>query len=171
MASKSKTKGSAFENVIAKMLNTVYNTKEFSRCPLSGAWMGRSNAAKRSGVNAAAQETLRGDLITPDSFPFVIECKSYHDSPSYNGIIQGADRMLDKWLKEVEFDATQANKMPMLWFKTTRKGTFVAFPKLSITGDFSEVFDYVLLYRNYIIISQQSFCNEFSNISEGKYTI
>ncbi len=161
----SKRKGSAFENVIAKFLNNVHETEEFARTPGSGAWMGRSNAFKRAGVNAAAQDTLRGDLITPDSFPYVIECKSYSDSPSYNGIIKGADKMLDKWLKEVEFDATHAEKCAMLWFKTSRKGTFVALPINSMYQDFTELFDYVLKYRNYIIISQDAYQEAFQGFT------
>lgn len=157
---KSKRKGSAFENEIAKFLNGVHGTEEFARTPGSGAWMGRSNAFKRSGVAAAAQETLRGDLITPSTFPFVIECKSYNDYPVYHGIIKGPDKHLDKWLLEVEFDAEQANSSPMLWFKTTRKGTFVAIQKSSLVDYFqniSEAFEYALNYRNYLIISQEAY--------------
>lgn len=159
---KSKRKGSAFENEIAKFLNGIHSTEEFARTPGSGAWMGRSNSFKRSGVAAAAQETLRGDLITPSSFPFIIECKSYADSPSYNGIIKGPDKHLDKWLLEVEFDADQANCIPMLWFKTSRKGTFVAFPKSSLVDYFSNIsdaFEYVLHYRNYVIIHQDTYAD------------
>lgn len=157
---KSKRKGSAFENEIAKFLNRVHDTEEFARTPGSGAWMGRSNAFKRSGVAAAAQETLRGDLITPSSFPFIIECKSYSDAPLYHGIIKGPDKHLDKWLKEVEFDAEQANCLPMLWFKTVRKGTFVAFPKSTLVDYFkniSDAFEYCLTYRNYVIIHQDTY--------------
>jgi hypothetical protein len=157
---KSKRKGSAFENEIAKFLNGIHDTEEFARTPGSGAWMGRSNSFKRSGVAAAAQETLRGDLITPSSFPFIIECKSYADAPSYNGIIKGPDKLLDKWLSEVEFDAEQAGCLPMLWFKTSRKGTFVALPKASLVAHFPDLvntFEYALCYRNYMIVSQENY--------------
>lgn len=154
MASKSKRKGSAFENDISKMLNTTYETEQFARTPGSGAWMGRSNSAKKSGVAQEAQDTLRGDLITPKEFPFIIECKNYEDSPVYHKIIQGPDAKLDGWLKEVEFDANEAGLEPMLWFKTTRKGSFVAV-KSHIVADVD--FEYVLKYRDYTIVSLDAF--------------
>lgn len=154
MTSKSKTKGSAFENDMSKVLNSTYNTEEFARCPMSGAWMGRSNSAKKSGVAKEAQDTLRGDLITPNDFPYIIECKNYADSPAYHKIIQGPDAKLDGWLKEVEFDAEQAGLEPMLWFKTTRKGAFVAVKSNILEG---VEFEYVLKYRNYTIVSLETF--------------
>lgn len=154
MASKSKRKGSAFETQIAKLLNATYHTEQFARTPGSGAWMGRSNSAKKSGVAQEAQDTLRGDLITPKEFPYIIECKNYEDSPVYHKIIQGPDAKLDGWLKEVEFDANEAGLEPMLWFKTTRKGAFVAVK----TNRVSDVtFEYALKYRDYTIVSLETF--------------
>lgn len=151
MAGKSKRKGSKFENDIAKFLNQTYNTEMFARTPGSGAWVGKSNAQKRSGVAAAAQETLRGDLITPSDFPYVIECKFYESSPSYNKIIHSTDAKLDQWLSEVEYDAEQCNLHPMLWFKTTRQGTFVAVPIDSINMNIND-FNHALKYKQYIIV-------------------
>lgn len=157
---KSKRKGSAFENEVAKFLNIVHNTTEFARTPGSGAWMGRSNSSKRAGVAQAAQETLRGDLITPTYFPFIIECKSYNDAPIYHGIIKGPDKHLDKWLLEVEFDAREGGRLPMLWFKTTRKGTFTAIPRTAV--NYVNMLDnnsvpYHLVYRDYIVIHQDNY--------------
>ena len=154
MASKSKRKGSAFENDISKMLNTTYNTEQFARTPGSGAWMGRTNSAKKSGVAQEAQDTLRGDLITPKDFPYIIECKNYEDSPAYHRIIQGPDSKLDGWLNEVEFDANEAGLQPMLWFKTTRKGSFVAVKTTILSG---VDFEYALKYRDYTIVSLDTF--------------
>ena len=154
MASKSKTKGSAFENDMSKLLNATYGTEQFARTPGSGAWMGRSNSAKKSGVAQEAQDTLRGDLITPKDFPYIIECKNYADSPAYHKIIQGPDAKLDGWLKEVEFDATEAELEPMLWFKTTRKGAYVAVKSKLLVG---VDFEYMLKYRDYTVVSLETF--------------
>jgi hypothetical protein len=156
MPSASKRKGSSFENDIAKFLNKTFATEQFARTPGSGAWMGRSNSAKRSGVAQEAQITLRGDLITPSNFPFMIECKNYNDSPVYHTIIKGPDSKLDGWLKEVEFDASQAKLLPMLWFKTTRKGVFVAVPRKTVE-QYLDLYEYCCVYRDYVIISQESF--------------
>lgn len=157
MTSASKRKGSGFENEIAKFLNKSYNTQQFSRTPGSGAWMGRSNSAKRSGVAIEAQITLRGDLITPSNFPFIVECKNYNDSPVYHTIIKGPDAKLDQWLKEVEFDANEAGLEPMLWFKTSRKGTYVAVKQSAIDPISPLDFEYFVKYRDYIIVSQEIF--------------
>lgn len=154
MASASKRKGSGFENEIAKFLNGLYSTAEFGRTPGSGAWMGKTNSAKRAGVAKEAQITLRGDLITPVSFPFIVECKNYNDSPIYHNIIRGSDPKLDQWLKEVEFDASEAGINPMLWFKTTRKGVFVAV-KANLV-DLTNI-PYYLKYRDYVIMGQEHF--------------
>lgn len=154
MPSKSKSKGNMFENQIAKMLNNVYDTEQFARAPLSGAYMGKSNAQKRSGIAHAAQDTLRGDIITPDDFPFVIECKNYNDAPLYHKVMEGCDRHLDKWIAEVEFDAAQANKQPMLFFKTTRKGSFVCLPFHCCTGSKLKA---MMIYNSYVITSLDLF--------------
>lgn len=154
MPSKSKTKGNAFENHLAKSLNEMYNTEEFARVPLSGAFMGRSNAAKRKGIAQEAQNTLRGDLITPHDFPFVIECKSYNDNPLFHKIMEGKDVHLDKWIAEVEFDAAQADKDPLLFFKVSRKGTFAVIPFNKFPNG---TLKSCMIYQTYVIISFDQF--------------
>lgn len=156
MTSVSKRKGNAFENEIAKKLNIVFEATTFHRTPGSGAWMGKSHAIKRAGVAIEAQDTLRGDLITPKDFPYIIECKFNSVSPSYHSILAGKDAKLDQWLIEVEYDAEHGNRLPMLIFKTPRKGTFVAVPYKDI--DVFQ-FEYFLKYRNYAIVSFEMFTN------------
>lgn len=128
MASKSKSKGNRFEYELRDLLNSLYDSEEFARTPGSGAIMGRGNFVKRQGLAADVQNTLACDLITPDWFPFAIEAKSYADQPNYSRIISSTDSHLDKWLGEVCFDARNFNLIPLLFFKTTRKGTHAALP-------------------------------------------
>jgi len=63
----SRAKGNRFENKIAKMLNERFDTKEFCRTPGSGAFA----------TTHTLPEYLKvyGDLITPEKFKFIIECK------------------------------------------------------------------------------------------------
>ena len=68
----SKRKGSNFERKIAKILNERLNTKEFSRTPGSGAFA-------TTHKNLPENLRIQGDLITPTSFPFVVECKNGYD--------------------------------------------------------------------------------------------
>lgn len=161
MTSKSKNKGNGFENETAKFFNRIYNVSEFGRTPGSGAWMGKSHAIKRQGVAEAAKDTLRGDLITPWEFPFIVECKVNSSSPAFHNIIAGNDAKLDGWFKEVEYDAEQSgrNKLPLLAFKTPRKGSFIAFPATCVIShnvDLSKITHY-LVYREYIIVSNDNF--------------
>jgi hypothetical protein len=64
----SKRKGAAFERKIAKLLNERFDTTEFNRTPGSGAF-GTTHALPQHLI-------VQGDLITPQNFKYVIECKN-----------------------------------------------------------------------------------------------
>lgn len=154
MASKSKDKGSRFEYTIRDLLNRVYDSKEFARTPGSGAIMGRSNFAKREGLSDAAKDTLSADLICPVWFPYSIEAKNYADKPIYSTMIHSYDATLDGWLAESIFDAKNFGKIPLLFFNTTRKGSFIAVPEVLakhlVLGNY-------LVYREFRIIGMSFF--------------
>jgi hypothetical protein len=155
MPSKSKNKGNKFENDIVKAFNQLHKTEEFRRTPNSGAMMGRSNAMKFAGLSESVQRTLSSDIITPDWFPFAIECKHYGDKPNYAALIKENDTTLDRWLGEAIFDAANQNLHPMLCFKTDRKGTHVAIPEywLQITQVFPS--HYVVYDAEFVIMGLQ----------------
>lgn len=154
MASKSKNKGSRFEYTIRDLLNKTYDSKEFARTPGSGSIMGRSNFAKREGMSDAAKDTLSADLICPSWFPYSIEAKNYADKPTYPTIIHSYDATLDGWLGEALFDAKNFGKIPLLFFNTTRKGSFIAVPE--ILAKHLELGNY-LVYREFRIIGMSFF--------------
>lgn len=149
MASKSKNKGSRFEYAVRDMFNKVFQTKEFARTPGSGAIMGRTNFAKRSGMSDEAKDTLSADLICPKWFPYSIEAKNYADKPSYTAMLSNSDATMDGWLAEALFDAINFNKIPMLFFNTTRKGSYVAIP--FVVGSQLIVNNY-MKYREFMIV-------------------
>jgi len=132
MTSKAKLKGNSFERDIASVLNTLFDTQEFSRAPTSGAFFGKSNAFKKAGASEHAKLTLAGDLTTPADFRFTIECKNYAATggPNVYGVLEGrTDSTLDKWLGQVSDDGRFKNKIPCLFFKLTpRKGTYFCIP-------------------------------------------
>lgn len=127
MASKSGEKGKRFERDIKELLNTAYDTLEFTRTPGSGALMGQSNFRKNSGLEDSTKRVLGSDMICPDWFKFSIECKNYNDSPNYSTIIKSSDTKLDYWLAETLFDSINLKQTPLLFFRTSRKGTHIAF--------------------------------------------
>lgn len=149
MASPSKRKGSAFENEIAKFLNEAHNTTEFARVPLSGAFMGRNNADKRKGIEQSAQSTLRGDIITPRDFPYVIECKCRDAQPLLNKVLDGNDISLNQWIEECKFDADHENKLPMVVFKVPRKGTYFVIPSIDTEQPHMRYNHYIIFSKDY----------------------
>lgn len=158
MTSKSKAKGNRFEYAIRDLLNKVFNTKEFARTPGSGAIMGRSNFGKRAGLSDAAKDTLSADMICPSWFPYSIEAKNYADKPIYHTMIHSYDATLDGWLGEALCDAKNFDKIPLLFFNTTRKGSFVAIPEL--VAKHLSVGNY-LVYRDWRIVSMSSIETNF----------
>lgn len=117
--------------------------------------MGRSNFAKRQGLSEEAQNTLGSDLICPAWFPFSVEAKNYADSPIYHTIITGDDPKLNHWLGEACFDAKNFGKIPILFFKTTRKGAFVAFPTTLLDNSVKPT--HSLQYNEFTIVGVEHF--------------
>lgn len=156
MSKASGVKGDTFERDVSKFLNQAYGIKMFARSPGSGAYVGRSNYFKKQGLSESAVHTMICDIITPDDFPYVIECKHYADKPAYATLIKGPESTLDKWLSEVELDASRAEKLPMLFFRTNNKGTHIAIPKEGIN---LEKLPYYVIYREYVIFGILYFDN------------
>lgn len=132
MTSKAKLKGNSWERDVAGMLNTLFDTQEFSRAPTSGAFFGGTNADKKAGASDHAKLTLTGDLTTTADFRFTIECKNYAHTggPNVWAVLEGRpDRVLDKWLGQVSADGAFKNKIPCLFLKLTpRKGSYFCIP-------------------------------------------
>ncbi len=152
MPSKSKTKGNAFERDVSKFLNKVYNTDGFTKTMGSGAFVGKGNWAKRSGLDQNIKVALAGDIITPTWFPFSIECKHYSDTPNYATIIKGPDVTLDLWLGKSIHDAINTQLIPLVFFKTDYKGAHVALPKTLAPILEQHNIRFYLTYRNFVII-------------------
>lgn len=174
MTSKSKAKGNRFEYEIRDLLNKIYDTKEFARTPGSGAIMGRGNFAKRQGLSEDVQNTLGSDLICPSWFPFSVEAKNYADSPVYHTIIGGQDLKLNHWLGEACFDAKNLGKIPLLFFKTTRKGSYVAIPAELVHIAMPRLPKQYLKYDEFMVMSVDCFVehkDHFRNCVEHIPTI
>lgn len=163
MTSKSKAKGNRFEYAIRDLLNRVFDSTEFARTPGSGAIMGRSNFGKRAGLSDAAKDTLSADMICPSWFPYSIEAKNYADKPIYHTMIHSYDATLDGWLGEALCDAKNANKIPFLFFNTTRKGSFIAVPE--IIAKHMTVGNY-LVYRDWRIMSMSAIETNFQVLKD-----
>lgn len=164
---KSKTKGKAFELSICKFLNKIYDTEEFKRTPSSGSLTGRSNWQKTEGLELHTKNVLSADIISPSWFRCSVECKWYADKPSYHNIIKKNDQTLDGWLSETLRDAINTNRLPVLFFKTNQKGTFVAIPNSFVELD---KLSHFANYNGFIIIGIELFeliKDQFKDIRES----
>ena len=115
----SRTKGSTFERKICKILNERFNTTEFSRSPGSGAFA----------TTHSLPEHLKiyGDLITPETFKYCIECKKgYNHLNLYSLFNYSSD--LWKFVAQCEKDSKKCCKLPMIIFKQDRQPTLAIVP-------------------------------------------
>lgn len=154
-----KAKGNAFEREIANAFSDFFKDT-FKRVPQSGALVGGVNRRiVEDGLRKDAVEILAGDIITPEWFPFSLECKSYKDF-AFHQVLTGENKVLDEWLRQAEDDAAVSNKTMLLIMKFVRKGIYVCSHNLSI-GDGKELKEYLTDYSwykdNYLIYSIDEF--------------
>lgn len=126
MAVNSKQKGNTFERHIAKTFSQHFSD-DFRRVPQSGALVGGTNRFGAQTLREDAKEILAGDIIVPQWFKFIVECKHYKDEPKFHSILQGSSLTLDRWIEQANGDAVFANKLPLVVFKVTRVGEFACF--------------------------------------------
>lgn len=134
----SKAKGNNFERQVAKRLSKLLG-KEFTRVPCSG------------GLRWNNQEGIFGDIVTPEEFPFIIECKN-RENWSFDQLMKKECKEFDKWCEQVVNDCTRyyelfkVEKEPLIIFTKNRLPIFVA--QLNRTENNVEVED-KLIYITY----------------------
>ena len=95
MGKTSRRKGSSYERVVARILQSIWS-EEFRRTPMSGGW---------------AKKKITGDIVSVDrttnNFPFSIECKNRKTLS------------IPAWLKQAIEDCPLI-KIPLLFFHLPR---------------------------------------------------
>jgi hypothetical protein len=112
----SRAKGNRFENKVAKMLNERFETDEFCRSPGSGAFATTHKLPKHL--------QLYGDLITPEKFRFVIECKKGYNSEGISELLNPKSNTLSM-IAQASRDSRKANKKFLLIVGQDRKDPIV----------------------------------------------
>jgi len=107
-----KRKGNTFERTVAKHFNVRFGTKDFCRTPGSGAFA-------TSHKHLPEHIRVRGDLITPKNFKYIIECKAgytmhFEDVFRHNNVILG-------FIKQAALDAKLAKKKWVVVYQQTRR--------------------------------------------------
>lgn len=108
----SRTKGNTFERKICGLLNEALNTTEFSRSPGSGAFATTHSLPKHL--------SLQGDILTPQDFPYMIECKKGYNKVGVNDLLDPSGVIIS-FFKKAEEQAGIVGKVPMLVFQQDRK--------------------------------------------------
>lgn len=90
MGKMSVQKGSSFERKIVGMYNEKFAgfcgvDTPFYRSPHSGSYWGGKNRHRLGGVTSDNQKP--GDIIGPDDFRFVTECKHWKTPPSFKQFV------------------------------------------------------------------------------------
>jgi hypothetical protein len=130
-------KGDRGELELAKLLNKQFGSQIFSRTSGSG---------NRWSHVASVKMDYIGDIVTPDDFRFVVECKhGYADDIDLYGALEGGNSLIDEWIDRAEEDSKLAHRPPIIcWRKEWH--TWLSFVKTTIL---SSHFDYEIKYRDW----------------------
>tara|TARA_Y100001937_G_scaffold12322_1_gene15633 strand:- start:5515 stop:6036 length:522 start_codon:yes stop_codon:yes gene_type:complete len=118
----SRAKGNRFENKIAKTLNDRFNTKEFCRTPGSGAFATTHTLPEYLKVH--------GDLITPEKFKFIIECKKGYNNEQISDLLNPKST-ISKMIAQAHRDSKKSSRKFLLFIGQNRK------EPVAITNDLS----------------------------------
>ena len=101
----SRAKGNRFENKVAKTLNDRFDTQEFCRTPGSGAFA----------TTHKLPEYLKvyGDLITPEKFKFIIECKKGYDGEQVSDLFNPKSNIY-KMIDQAHRDSKKSSRKFLL---------------------------------------------------------
>ena len=132
----SRAKGNSFERKISKLLNERFSTKEFSRTPGSGAFA-------TSHKNLPSHLKLYGDLITPQDFRYVIECKKGYNQENICSFFSKKSS-LKAFIKQALKESKYSNKPYLIIIEQDRK------KPICIT-DVNQIDNVTVLLHNYLI--------------------
>jgi Holliday junction resolvase len=111
-------KGKRGERNLTKLLNKRFGAG-FSRTVGSGA---RTSFFTKMPLHA--METFSGDIVCPEGFSWVIECKYGYDDIDLFCLEKV--KMFDSFLNQVSKDSNKCGRKPMLLWRKTRKN-WIAF--------------------------------------------
>ena len=119
----SRAKGNRFENKIAKMLNERFNTEEFCRSPGSGAFA----------TTHKLPEYLKiyGDLITPEKFKFIIECKKGYNEEQISELLNPKSTTL-KMIAQAHRDSKKSSRKFLLIIGQNRRDPIAITNEMSL---------------------------------------
>lgn len=108
----SRAKGNRFENKVSKILNERFNTNEFCRTPGSGAFA----------TTHTLPDYLKvyGDLITPEKFKYIIECKKGYNEEQVSDLFNTKSNIC-KMIDQAHRDSKKSSRDFLLIIGQDRK--------------------------------------------------
>lgn len=108
----SRKKGNTFELRVAKLFNEKFSTQEFCRSPGSGAFA----------TTHSLPEYLKiyGDLITPQGFKYIIECKKGYSKESLDSLLNPKS-IVSSFVEQAERDAKKSKKSALILISQDRR--------------------------------------------------
>jgi Holliday junction resolvase len=138
-------KGKRNERILAKILKERFGDG-FSRSIGSG-----NRVWQVSNMPKHAQDTFSGDLVCPEDFLWVFECKSGYNDIDLNAAFEDGHTELDAFLKQAEEEKRNSGRNPMLCWKKDRKGWLAFMHTNEMPKDVD--FEYQLKYREWTGVS------------------
>ena len=114
----SRTKGNSFERKVCSILNEYFETTEFIRSPGSGAFSTTHNLPEHL--------KFSGDLITPKTFKFTIECKKGYNKENIGSVFNTKSDLIS-FIEQAEKDSEKIHKNFLLIFQQDRKDILCLF--------------------------------------------
>lgn len=127
MSINSKAKGNVFERKIANLFSARFASytgieSSFRRNVDSGSFFGASNQ-KRVATHDT-ESACFGDIMTPATFRFTIECKHYKTPPTFAAIMKQDCKMIEEFIKQAKQDADNSSKEMLVVVKFNNVAEF-----------------------------------------------
>lgn len=168
MAVNGKQKGNTYEREIAKTLSDLYGAS-FVRAAHSGAFIGGSNAYRKSVLSEGQIKSFKGDIIPPDEWKhFNCECKSYADFGFHQLFSPEGSKVLDGWIDQM-MSVAEPGDCNILFMKFNRKGQYIALLE-NEDWHLQNYVRYGSRYGSFIITELTSFLTLNSNILKAYCT-
>lgn len=148
-----KAKGSSYERHVAWFLSSTFQEHTGIECAFrrnvdSGSFFGGKN--KKRVLSYDTSKATFGDIICPDTFKYIVECKALRDPPTFRSLVYNNVLKWNSWIKQVEQDAANANKEPMIMARFNRIEDIVMVKKRIEDA-------YILKYHDYYLYLQSDY--------------
>jgi len=152
-------KGDRGERMLCQVLNRHFDTNEFTRVLGSGNRWSQVEFVKKDYI---------GDVVCPDDFRFVVECKfGYTDELDLYSAIASGHYLLDEWTSKAEDYAERSGRDPIICWKRE----YLPWLGIVKTSALDQEFDFQFKYRNWTSTALDNLLalgKEFFYVRQGK---